>query len=366
MASNKRAPAVVLSLALALFGAACSDGNSRADAGKDRGTTRRDGRADSANARDRSVVADRGAATVDRGAASADRGAVAADRGVGSPDAARDGAVGPPITVKALVDYVQLTGGNASFEVLAPQLNTALLGTASEHPILIELSGLNDATGQNDASVTVTLRQCPQALGLNWNQIFGVSTSVPCATGPVAATLTGSIQQGQLVAEGGGELMFSDGTASFALYVQNPKIEASLGPTGDQAGVHFLGGPASVGAVNGKLSGTISIARAAVGAYAFDDNAHCPNQNLLDTLVLGCAGSGITWPLVQPQIDVDGDGLETFLAECTTGTAGQLITCCRDGNSDQTQGRTCPQGATFKDAYRVQYKLHATRVSGVI
>ncbi|MBK6848200.1 MAG: hypothetical protein IPG96_11915 [Proteobacteria bacterium] len=212
----------------------------------------------------------------------------------------------------------------------------------------------------------MTLRQCPQALGLNWNQLFGISTSVPCATGPVAATLTGSIQQGQLVAEGSGELMFSDGTGSFELYVQNPKLEASLGPSGDQAGVHFLGGPASVSAVNGKLSGTISIARAAVGAYAFDDNAHCPNQNLLDTLVLGCTGSGITWPLVQPQVDVDGDGLETFLAECTTGTAGQLITCCRDGNGTQTQGRTCPQATVFKDAYRVQYKLHATRVSGVI
>lgn len=90
-------------------------------------------------------------------------------------------------------------------------------------------------------------------------------------------------------------------------------------------------------------------------------------STMVDWLVGGARIAIITIRPTSPDVDLDGDGLETF--EVTRGSACQpVITACIDGDGTRVEGRDCYNDARFQDGYSAALSADAIRaiITGVM
>jgi hypothetical protein len=138
----------------------------------------------------------------------------------------------------------------------------------------------------------------------------------------------------------GGEIDASAATGAF------PMIDG-IRLSGEQ---HLLGSLAPGGAsceIFGCGSATI---KDAAGSETVEEAG---DMNLLEILLAGGAALGVPMvPGVVPDLDLDGDGLESF-----TTDADHYITQCIDGDTTTIPGRDCWQDPRMADGFSFNFRL---------
>lgn len=268
------------------------------------------------------------------------------DSGATPPPDASAPPVDPPLVGAARgpslgLDSVALTGANAAFRGLGDLVLNAQLVTAIRDGSLVliaELIDLNDAT--NDPSLSLALHA---GVDVDQDPTNNYSATAPddfVVSDPEKplAMLSASITNSQLRAR----LTQPITVAGFTL------VEADI------VGNLMKGANGSIDALTaGKLSGPTKAAQ--LGATALPAGTlPCPGKTLLDILVRGC----VILAGVQPDTDLDGDGLERF---SDTNADGQIDRCV-DGNSTVFTGIDCWNRPEFADGYLVEITIHGTEV----
>jgi hypothetical protein len=110
---------------------------------------------------------------------------------------------------------------------------------------------------------------------------------------------------------------------------------------------------------NGRLTGAVRASL--LSAVPNITMGTCDGGTLLDVIATGC---GI-FPL-QPEVDLDGDGLEKFYdesgADSDAGPTGDgMIDRCVDGDGTEILGTDCPSDPRIADAYRLVFAIHGVR-----
>jgi cysteine-rich repeat protein len=87
-------------------------------------------------------------------------------------------------------------------------------------------------------------------------------------------------------------------------------------------------------------------------------------STLVDWLIGGARISIINIRATPPDVDLDGDGLETF--EVATGDGCQpVVTACIDGDGTRVEGRNCYDDPRFQDGYSAALNFVGTRVDTI-
>jgi hypothetical protein len=279
------------------------------------------------------------------------------------PDAPPPDAL-PPLLGPALVlDDLHIAGFTEdlhAFSLLGEALNPQLMMAVQNGQLLIglELRELDDPSGQSDPEVEVgfyTLQDGddPADPSDNFDQnapeLYRPAPGSIGADGvPAVLFSTASIGGGQLHAEGVPALDLGIG---IPLPFQQPTIDGQLGATGDGMAVKHLSG--------GRLRGAVP-----AQTLAFIPNplgTMCGGaQTLLDVFATGC---GLIQ--YQPEVDLDGDGLERLYDDAGDTDAGTpndgRIDRCVDGDGTEILGVECVMDARIQDGYRLIFVIHGVR-----
>jgi hypothetical protein len=90
--------------------------------------------------------------------------------------------------------------------------------------------------------------------------------------------------------------------------------------------------------------------------------------NFDDVMIAGSSILGIRTQPVQPDVDLDGDGLETY-ETLTTGATGcqPVVVACIDGDGTRIEGDHCDEDPRMADGHSVSFSWTAVvaRIIGV-
>lgn len=275
------------------------------------------------------------------------------------PDAPPPDAMVPVLGPSLVVDIMHiasLTEDAHAFSLLGQAVNPQLQMAIDNGQLLLglELRMLDDPSGQDDPELTVglyTLVDTDMDPSNNFDpdapEFFN-----PAAGGTALEFPIASIVNGTLHAEGAGALM----GLPIPLPLQNPEIDGDLVPGGTgelDPHVHVLENARLRGAVPAQ---TLALLPNITGGM-------CPGGSMLDVLALGCGFFAL-----QPDVDLDGDGLETFFdtenADTDAGVPTDgVIDRCVDGDGTEVLGTTCVQDPRFADGYRLIFVIHGVRAT---
>jgi hypothetical protein len=247
-----------------------------------------------------------------------------------------------PLGPALAFDRIELTGANLVFGLLGSALINGPLADqiASGQLLLVaELVDLDDPSGQSDEPVTVGFHLAADSDGDPSNN-FDADDPATLIAGS-AALLTfadADITGGKLRAAS--DLDFSL-PGDLPLPLQNPELRGTLVSAPDGASIHYLRDGTLTGAVPARVLGSIP-------NLAMD---MCPGNTMLDVLANGCGLLAL-----QPDVDLDGDGLERFYH------TGGVIDRCVDGDGTEYLGTDCWMRSEFADGYLLVLSVHATRV----
>ena len=86
-------------------------------------------------------------------------------------------------------------------------------------------------------------------------------------------------------------------------------------------------------------------------------NLQLEYDNLLDVMALGHLEQGASMPAFQPDVDLDGDGLERYYDDSEDGTP--KITLCVDGDGTEIRGTDCVLDPRMQDAFSYAFMAEA-------
>lgn len=274
------------------------------------------------------------------------------------PDAAIDAepaTLGPALVFDDL-HIASITEDAHAFSVLGAALNAQLQSAVQAGQLLlgIELRGLDDPSGQADGELTVGLYWLTDSDGDAADNFDPDLPEIFRPLGlvggePVMHFTTASIAGGQLAAEGADELVLPLGGLQFP--IRQLSLSGRLRPTDDDLAVHRLD--------DGRLRGAVPASLLYLAPNI--TSGTCPGSTMLDVLIGGCG-----YPLsLQPDVDLDGDGLERFYDQAGGGDAGTTgdgrVDRCVDGDGTEVLGESCPSGAGFADGYRLIFVVTGVR-----
>lgn len=267
-----------------------------------------------------------------------------------------------PAVVLDDVHIAGLTEDPHAFSLLGQAVNPQLMMSIQSGQLLLglELLSLDDPSGQVDPELQVGMYNLVDDDADATNNF---DPDLPEYFHPGPGALNGSgvpniffttaviTAGGMLHAEGADTIM---GLGGIPLPLQQPEIDGTLVASDDQH-IRVL--------QNGRLRGAVP-----AQLLAFAPNitgGMCMGTSLLDVLVGGCG-----FPIsLQPDVDLDGDGLEKFYdtmagtdADAGAGMDGSIDRCV-DGDGTELLGTTCVQDPRFADGYRLILVIHGVRAT---
>jgi hypothetical protein len=228
--------------------------------------------------------------------------------------------------------------------LINPQLETAIAdGTLL---LGIELRDLDDPSGQSDDAISVGMLTLTDDDGDGSdNFVPGAPETFTAGAGFIGDTPAilfddAAIENGVLTARGVAALdLLGD---ILPISILEPEIEGTLVPSGDGQKVIEL--------YNGRLRGGLPANLFALLPNIAGDM--CPGATMLDVIAGGCG----LLPL-QPDVDLDDDGLETFFDDDDDGA----IDRCVDGDGSEILGTDCYNDGAIADGYRIILAVHGLR-----
>lgn len=232
-----------------------------------------------------------------------------------------------------------------------PQFEIAI--DDGEMIVLVELRGLDDPSGQNDDAVDVAIYAGVDP-DLDPDNNFTGSASLYVSEDsldplgfPRALLPDASIVDGHLTGSVVGEIeLYLPGIGNMKL--QDPDFSGDLVPAGDNEAVVELR--------NGELRGVI-LARH-LEEIENPVSSTCMAHTMLDLAALPC----LSFDGAQPDVDRDGDGLETF-KEVVGDIDGQIDLCTDGDGTDYTStwNVQCVLDPAFQDAYTAILEVSGVR-----
>lgn len=125
----------------------------------------------------------------------------------------------------------------------------------------------------------------------------------------------------------------------------------------DQGGLTNVPAIGPDGKAGGKLGGVLSAVTLAQIKGIDAGGVIKPDQSLLDAVFAGAVGTVLGLDTdkdqhYEPDIDVDGDGLEAFWQSTPNTTGSAHVDTCRDGDGTIIMGTDCPLAKDAKGNYR--------------
>ncbi len=261
------------------------------------------------------------------------------------PDAFAGATLGPSL----VFDDIHIAGfleDAHAFSLLGQVLNPQLEMSVQNGTLLlgIELRDLADPSGGTDEDLTVGLYFLGDSDGdptdnfdADDPELFLLGPGSIIMGEPALHFTTANIADRNLHAEGVDALDLLGGL----LPISNVMIDGDLNAGGEET-PRFL--------EDGRLRGVVGMA-----LLSFVPNllsGMCEGQSLLDVLATGCG----LFPL-QPDSDVDGDGLERLYDDDGDGS----IDRCVDGDGTEILGTDCPTNPAMADGYELIFVIHGVR-----
>jgi hypothetical protein len=280
-----------------------------------------------------------------------------------APDADLRDATPPPVDDAGVLSFgpgvvlddVRFAESGHSWAGWAPLVNPNFMTAINDGTmiLLVEFRNLDDPTGQNDSDVSVAIYVATDTDGNasnnhSGNAMLRVSQeSLDGVGNPRALLPNASITNGHLTGSVNGEiLLFLPGIGG--VKIQDPTFSADLiADTGNTYVAEMR---------NAELNGVI-LARH-LEEVPNPVTSTCLANSMLDLVALPC----LSFDGVQPDVDRDGDGLETF-DEIAALLDGKIDTCS-DGDGTtyvSTPGAQCVLDPAFQDAYTAKIEVGGVR-----
>lgn len=245
-------------------------------------------------------------------------------------------------------------------QLLAPSIGSDLL-------LLLHTLALDDAAMWNDPDFQIALINGTDADGNTANNLSGSGTFYPDSAvldefGRPLVSFQSEVSDGALVS----------GPQDFELLLGPFPLDLRLG--------RILGDvvPGPDGIQDAMLCGVLPISTAVtipnpidlIGAIpggpgdigGLDPCDGGPAATFADLLIAGIDFPLLTTRAARPDVDLDGDGLESF--EITRGSFCQaVVTACIDGDGTRVEGRDCLYDARFADGWSSAFDLEAVRAT---
>jgi putative metal-binding protein len=138
------------------------------------------------------------------------------------------------------------------------------------------------------------------------------------------------------------------------LNLTGTRVQLDLVDAGGKTNVPAIGADGKAG---GRLGGVLSAVTLAQIKGIDAGGVIKPDQSLLDAVFAGAVGTVLGLDQDQdqhylPDIDVDGDGLESFWQENPSASGSAHVDTCRDGDGTIIHGTDCPLAKDAKGNYR--------------
>lgn len=262
------------------------------------------------------------------------------------PDAALPPMLGPSV----IFDDLHIAGlfeDPHAFSLLGQALNPQLEQLLQDGMLLlgIELRDVEDPAAPTDPDMTVgmyylmdTDEDPTDNFAPDDPEWFTLTPGSIVMDEPAIHFTTSSITDRALEAAGVDSLDLLD--ELFPVPISNLRLSGDLNVDGDV--VRTLDGGRLRGAIGASL---LSLTPNLVAEM-------CPGDSLLDVLASGCG-----FIPLQPDSDVDGDGLERFFDDDGDGAVDR----CVDGDGTEILGTDCPRNKAIADGYELIFVVHGVR-----
>ncbi|MFT5357387.1 MAG: cysteine-rich repeat protein [Polyangiales bacterium] len=252
---------------------------------------------------------------------------------------------------------------------LVPLANSMFLRDAPANGdliLLLHMLGLDDITATNDPSFTVAFFQGTDADGDDSNNISGSGEFLAPQTAFNASGAPSTSFESSVASR-----MLSGGPEDVSIPIAILPVELrqaflSGRTTSDAEGVS--------GMTDGLLCGAVPVSTLAILPNLLEmlpfgePPPPCEglDTNLVDVLIGGSPPGGfISLPGVDPDVDLDGDGLERF--EINRGAPGEdcqpVVTACVDGDGTRVDGHNCTLDPRFEDGFSAGFLAAAVRAN---
>jgi len=277
--------------------------------------------------------------------------AVVIDAAPPPPDAQLP-ALGPSFVVDDLHIASASEAPNA-FALLGVAINPQLQSSVADGTLLLglEIRDLDDPAGKADPDVDVAMYNL-QDLDADPSNNFDPDDPeefMPQAGSIVAGQPTVDFADSSITASilDAAGVPVLDLLGGFPLPLHDPTIRGRLVSAGgdDVASVYLRT------LENGRLRTAVPATVLAVIPNLATGT--CPGSTMLDVLIGGC-GFGLS---IQPDVDIDGDGLESIDDLDHDGVIDQ----CTDGDGTIITGSNCPTDPAIADGYSLIFVIHGVR-----